>query len=62
MHEVYYWDMGDLRGMLAEIRICDDCHSIRPPRKQRTNTAEISRRPIFRARTDCNARRGRRDD
>ena len=62
MYEVYYWDMGDLRRMLAEMRICNDSHSIRPPRKQYINgPAAATRRPTCRARTNCNTHRGRRE-
>ena len=61
MYEVYYWDIGDLRRMLAEIRICDDGNSLRQPRNPRAYTAAVKRRPVYRARTNCNTHQGRRE-
>ena len=61
MYEAYYGDMGDLRRMLAEMRICDDCHSLRPPRNLKAHTTAATRRPTCRARTNCNMHQGRRE-
>ena len=61
MYEAYYGDMGDLRRMLAEMRICNDSPSLRPPCNLHAYTAATKRRPIYRARTNCNTHRGRRE-